>query len=177
MGLQLWSSNEGLVIAKQVTWFSTPEEGTAKVQQDQGHVNCVSDREGIVHHEYTPPGQTINKEHYLNILHWLRDAIQPKWLQLRATGDWQFGHYNTPTHATCLKQRFFVKHQITQVTQPHYSPDLVLCNFWIFPKLKSLLKGKRFQTIDEIQENTTGQLMATPIKDFAECFEQWKRRW
>ena len=28
-----------------------------------------------------------------------------------------------------------------------------------FPKLKSPLKGKRFQTVDEIQENTTGQLM------------------
>ena len=33
-----------------------------------------------------------------------------------------------------------------------YSPDLVPCNFWLFPKLKSPLKGKRFQTV-EIQEN------------------------
>ena len=30
--------------------------------------------EGVVHHEYTPPGQTI-KEYYLNVLHWLRDAL------------------------------------------------------------------------------------------------------
>ena len=30
-----------------------------------------------------------------------------------------------------------------------------------FPKIKSLLKGKRFQTIDETQENTMGQLMVT----------------
>ena len=61
---------------------------------------------------------------------------------------------------------FFVKHQFTQVTQPYYSPDLALCNFWLFPKLfpfkgvKSLLKGKRFQTVNEIQENMMGQLMA-----------------
>ena len=41
-----------------------------------------------------------------------------------------------------------------------YSPDLAPCDFWLFPKLKSPLKGKRFQTINEIQENTTGQLMA-----------------
>ena len=27
----------------------------------------------------------------------------------------------------------------------------------------------RFQTINEIQENTMGQLMAIPTKDFAEC--------
>ena len=37
--------------------------------------------------------------------------------------------------------------------------------------------GKRFQTICEIQENTTRQLMVIPTKDFAECFEQWKRHW
>ena len=40
-----------------------------------------------------------------------------------------------------------------------YSPDWVSCNFWFFPKLKSSLKGKRFQTINDIQENPTGQLM------------------
>ena len=70
-----------------------------------------------------------------------------------------------------------MKHQITQKTQPPCSTDLSSCKFWLFPKLKSPLKGKRFQTIYEIQENTTGQLMAIPTKDFAECFEQWKRCW
>ena len=39
--------------------------------------------------------------------------------------------------------------------------DLMTCDFWLFPKLKSPLKGKRFQTINEMQENTTGQLKVT----------------
>ena len=52
-----------------------------------------------------------------------------------------------------------------------YSPALVPCNFWLFAKLKSPLKGKRFQTIDEIQENTVGHLMAIPTKYFADWFE------
>ena len=76
-----------------------------------------------------------------------------------ATGDWQLHHDNVPAHASRLVQSFLVKHQITQVTQPHYSPDLVPCDSWLFPKLKSPLKGKRFQTINDIQENTTGQLV------------------
>ena len=42
-----------------------------------------------------------------------------------------------------------------------YISDLVPRDFWLFPKLTSPLKGERFQTIDEIQENTTGQLMVT----------------
>ena len=58
------------------------------------------------------------------------------------------------------RTEFLVKHQITQVTQCPYSSDLVPCDFWLFPRLKSPLKGKRFQTITEIQENMMGQLMA-----------------
>ena len=60
---------------------------------------------------------------------------------------WLVDHDNVPAHASQLLKSFLVKHQITQVNQPHYSPDLVPCNFWLFPKLKSPLKGKRFQTI------------------------------
>ena len=53
-----------------------------------------------------------------------------------------------------------MKHQIIQVTQPPCSQDLVPFDFWLFPKLKSPLKGKKFQTVYEIQENMMGQLMA-----------------
>ena len=56
---------------------------------------------------------------------------------------------------------FLAKHQITQVTHSSYSQNLMPCNSWHFPKLKSPLKGKRFQTINEIQENTIGQRMVT----------------
>ena len=79
-------------------------------------------------------------------------------LQLWTTSIWQLHHCNMPTHASCLMQSFLAKHQIIQVTQPPYSPYLVPYDFWLFPKLKSHLKRKRFQTVN-IQENLTGQLM------------------
>ena len=41
---------------------------------------------------------------------------------------------------------FLVKHPITQVTQPPYSPNLAPCDFWLFQKLKSPLKQKTFHT-------------------------------
>ena len=61
--------------------------------------------------------------------------------------------------------------QITQVTQIQYSTDLVPCDIWLFPKLKSLLKGKRFQTIDKIQENMTGLMMANCVRSQGAYFE------
>ena len=71
---------------------------------------------------------------------------------------WMIQKATVPIHASRLVQTFLVRHQITQMSQPPYSPDLVPCNFWLFPRLKSPSKGKRFQTVHEIQENTTGQM-------------------
>jgi len=56
----------------------------------------------------------------------------------------QLHHNNAPAHSTALLQAVLAKHHITQVYQPPYSPNLATCNFWLFPKLKSLLKGRRF---------------------------------
>ena len=72
--------------------------------------------------------------------------------QLWATGDWQLHHDNVPTYTPHLVQTFLVKHEILQVTQPFCSLDLGPYEFWLFPKLKSPLKGKRFQNADEIQK-------------------------
>ena len=72
---------------------------------------------------------------------------------------------------------FLAKHQITQVTQLAYNPDLVPCNVWLFPKLKSPLKGKRLQMVNEIQENTKGQLMTIGITVWGPKVAYFKGDW
>jgi hypothetical protein len=37
------------------------------------------------------------------------------------------------------------------IPYPPYSPDLAPCYFFLFPKMKLKLKGRRFDTIEEIQ--------------------------
>ena len=57
-------------------------------------------------------------------------------LSLWATGDWQLHHDNVPAHASRLMQRFFAKHQITQVTQPSLQPTFGALWLLAFPKTK-----------------------------------------
>ena len=64
------------------------------------------------------------------------------------------------TVCSCLMQFFGETSKHSGDSAP-LSPDLAPCNFWLFPKLKSPLKEKKFQTIAEIQENVMGQLMVT----------------
>ena len=39
-------------------------------------ITVVFDWEDFVHHEYAPPGQAVNKEHYDDVLCHLRDAVR-----------------------------------------------------------------------------------------------------
>jgi hypothetical protein len=63
------------------------------------------------------------------------------------------------------------------VPHPPHSPDLAPTDFFLFPKTKTNLKGRRFQTIEEIQENATRKPRAITESEFQEAFKQLKKRW
>ena len=73
--------------------------------------------------------------------------------------------------------RYLAKHQTPVVPHTPYSSDLAPADFFLFPKLKTTLKGRRFQTIEEIQENATIELRAIISSAFQEAFQKWKKRW
>jgi len=68
------------------------------------------------------------------------------------------------------------KHQTSVVSHPPYSPDLAPADLFLFPKLKTTLKGRRFQTMEEMQENAIRELRAITECAFQEAFQQWKKR-
>ena len=72
------------------------------------------------------------------------------------------------------KEEFLATKQITVLEHPAYSPDLAPSDFFLFPKIKELLKGRH---IDDIRSNTTAALKAISQNQFRNCFEGWTRRW
>jgi predicted Abi (CAAX) family protease len=79
------------------------KEGAVKSEQCQDHVDgFFFNHKEVVHHEYAPPGQTINKQYYIKVIWWLRDAVRRKQPQLWASGDWQLHHDNAPPHFSQL---------------------------------------------------------------------------
>jgi len=47
---------------------------------------------------------------------------------------------------------------------------LVQWFFFLFPKIKEILKGRHFDGIDDIKINTTAALKAIPQNQFQNCF-------
>jgi hypothetical protein len=71
---------------------------------------------------------------------------------------------NAPSHPTALVQAFFLaKHRITQVCQHRCNPGLAPCDFWLLPKLKSPLKGRRFvnATVTQYTSSVNGVSLPT----------------
>jgi hypothetical protein len=44
------------------------------------------------------------------------------------------------------------------IPHPSYSPDLAPCDFFVFPKMKLKLEGRRFDIIEEIQAESQRML-------------------
>jgi hypothetical protein len=53
-----------------------------------------------------------------------------------------------------------------KLDHPPYLPDLAPCNFWLFPKLKTALKGHRFLDTADIQGHMKIILQSTPKEEF-----------
>ena len=82
-----------------------------------------------------------------------------------------------PAHASLLIRSFLAKYQTSVLPHPPYSPDLAPEDFLLFPKLKTTLQGRRFQTTEEIQENAIRELRAITESALQEAFQQWEKRW
>ena len=77
---------------------------------------------------------------------------------------------------TALSVReFLATKQITVLEHPAYSPDLAPSDFFLFLKIKEILKGRHFDDIDNIRSNTTAALKAISQNQFQNCYEGWTR--
>ena len=72
--------------------------------------------------------------------------------------NWMLHHDNVPAHSSRLVRSYLTKHQTSVVPHLPYSPDLATADVFLFSKLKNTLKGRRFQNIEEIQENAKREL-------------------
>ena len=86
------------------------------------------DYNGIVHHEFLPEGQTVNKEYYLSVMKCLREAVRQK----RKANSWILHHDNAPSHSAIIIREFLTKNEMNTIQQPSNSPDMAPCDFFLF---------------------------------------------
>jgi hypothetical protein len=74
-------------------------------------------------------------------------------------------------------REFLATKLITVLGHPAYSLDLANRDFFLFPNIKEILKGRHFDDSDDIRSNVMAALKAIPQNQFQNCFERWTRCW
>ena len=60
--------------------------------------------------------------------------------------------------------------EIKTVPHPPYSPDLAPCDFWMFPRLREKLRGRRFEDVEEIKEAVTEAQIKEAVTEALDTF-------
>ena len=136
-------------------WRHSSSPRPKKARQVRSNVKVMLtvffDFNGIVHHEFLSRGQTVNQEYYLQVQRRLHEAIRKKRPDLWKNNSWLLHHDNAPAHTSLLARDFLAKNNTVTMPQPPYSPNMALCDFFLFTKIKRTLKGRRFTAIDGIK--------------------------
>lgn len=161
------------------TWRTKNKKIEKSKIQHQDDAHCFFfDTRGIVHHEFVPPGQTVNGQFYVEVLKRLKVKkvfrVRP---DLARNNSRILHHDNVPAHTSLRVHEFLAKNSITLMEHPPYSPNLAPCNFFLFPKCKMLVRGRHLGAIETIKKEMT-RLLKSIIEDaLKRCFQQWKKRW
>ena len=82
------------------------------------------------------------------------------------SGDWFLLHDNAPSHNATIVKQFLAQRKMAVLDHPPYSPVLAPADYFLFPKVKSHLKWRLFDSISDIQKAMTSTLNTNAKDDF-----------
>jgi len=89
---------------------------------------------------------------------------------------WILHQDNAPAQNALFVKQFLLNTNISVLEYPPYSPDLSPCDFCLFPKIKSVLKGNHFLSVEDVKAKTAENLNSLTERDLQNCFEHWQHR-
>ena len=133
------------------------------------------DIQGIVMAGWVHSGQMVNQQYYIEVLMKLRKRVRRKQPELWRNG-WILHQDNVPAHNVLYMKQFSTNKIITAHEHPLYSPDLAPCDFCLFPKSKSALKGTHFVSAENVKAKTAEILNGLTERDLRTFFEHRQHR-
>ena len=96
-----------------------------------------------------PDKTIVNGDYYSSILReQLRRNIRDKRPELYRSGS-ILHQDNTPVHVSRVVKQTMSDLNIEPLQHPSYSPDLAICDFFLFPTVKDHLRGRKFESREE----------------------------
>ncbi|MCG8044068.1 MAG: hypothetical protein JAY66_00005 [Candidatus Thiodiazotropha taylori] len=157
---------------------SSPSPVKARLSKSVGKVMSIifCDTKGIVLNHMVPAKTTVNSEYYAHLIKFqLQRAIRDKRPELVRSG-FILHQDNAPVHVSQLVTSTLKELGIETLPHPPYSPDLAICDFFLFPNVKDQLRGVKYETRDELGAAITVALREVSRDGLRHAFGTWMNR-
>ena len=154
----------------------SPRSKKARISKSKIKVILIAffNQKVMVNHEFVPEEKTANKNFHNQVLIRLHNRVRRSRRELWSYKSRLLHYDNAPAHKTISVRQLLVKKQITALDHPPYFPDLAPCDFWLFPRLKAVMKGTHFLSLEEIKASVTRKLKRLKEEGFTKCFCGWQ---
>ena len=134
------------------------------------------DSKGAVLQILVPKGSSVTGKFYReSVLTQVVDFYQKRRLRTGVPGI-KLLHDNAAGHKSTTVQEYLKECGLDVLDHPPYSPDLSPCDFWLFPRLKEMLVGHRFESRCGIGSAVYQCLQHIRKEDYQAAFQKWVDR-
>ena len=82
-------------------------------------------------------------------------------------------HENACVHTAAVTLDFLTANDAQLVTHPPYSPDLALCDCFLFPSVKRQMKGKQLLNAEDARAFFEGVILDIPQSTWSGALDSW----
>jgi histone-lysine N-methyltransferase SETMAR len=132
--------------------------------------------EGVVARIVVPKGQYVTSLYYVNTVlpevfanfmemsgrHTVRDVI--------------LHHDNASPHKAEVVTSYLKRERVQLLPHPPYSPDLAPCDFFLFPRIKKELGGRKFENVENLARAVQAVSDSIPKDEYYKVFQSWQKR-
>ena len=146
-----WYTPETKQQSKQWIFLDESAPKKAKTVRSAGKVMATVfwDSQDVIYIDYLEKGKTNTGLYYAELLGRFDAELQKKRPHL-AKKKVLFHHGNASGHTSAVATAKLVELGYELLPHPPYSPDLALCDFFLFPNLKKSLAGQKFESNEEV---------------------------
>ncbi|UYV70267.1 hypothetical protein LAZ67_7002330 [Cordylochernes scorpioides] len=157
-------------------WHTKSSPRPKKARMSKSFIKTIIivffDIRGIVHCEFVPQGQTVHSTFYLEVLRRFKRRIARVRTDIKDTV--KLHHDNVTSHTAFINTNLLARSNTPVIPHPPYSPDLAPFDFFLFPRLKREMKGKHWETVENIQHHVTTFLRSIPVEEFQGASQAWQ---
>lgn len=127
-----------------------------------------------MHCIYLDKGETITSSYYIN--HCLMPIVREinKQRSTSGTKNMKFHHDNARLHVAKSVNSYLEQQGLAVIRHPPYSPDLALCDFWLFDLIKRNLSDAT--DVKDLNRQITAILQNIPKEEYLKTFYKWLER-